>query len=78
MPMYIVGRLTTKEKSMFTVVTFLGMFIGFEGYLNGKLYIGTYTPTCEYGWVVTDSEIYLDTIYKKNINNSRLPLDKSE
>ena len=68
MPMYIVGRLTTKEKSMFTVVTFLGMFIGFEGYLNGKLYIGTYTPTCEYGWVITDSEIYLDTIYEKNNN----------
>jgi len=68
MPMYIVGRLTTKEKSMFTVVTFLGMFIGFEGYLNGKLYIGTYTPTCEYGWVITNSEVYLDTIYEKNNN----------
>ena len=60
--------ITPKLKSMFTVVTFLGMFIGFEGYLNGKLYIGTYTPTCEYGWVITDGEIYLDTIYEKNNN----------
>jgi hypothetical protein len=50
----------------------LSMFVGFEGYLNGKLYIGTYTPTCEYGWVITDSEIYLDTIYEKN---NILPLD---
>jgi hypothetical protein len=56
----------------------LGMFVGYEGYDNGKLYIGTYTPTCEYGWVITSREIYLDTIYEKNINNSRLPLDKSE
>jgi hypothetical protein len=41
------------------------MFVGYEGYDNGNLYIGTYTPACEYGWVVTDSEIYLDTIYEK-------------
>ena len=51
---------------MLTLAMILGMFVGYEGYDNGKLYIGTYTPTCEYGWVITDSEIYLDTIYEKN------------
>ena len=53
---------------MLTIVTLLSMFVGYEGYDNGKLYIGTYTPACEYGWVITDSEIYLDTIYEKNNN----------
>ena len=57
---------------MLTIVTILSMFVGYEGYDNGKLYIGTYTPTCEYGWVITDSEIYLDTIYEKKYI---LPLD---
>ena len=53
---------------MLTIATLLSMFIGYEGYDDGKLYIGPYTPTCEYGWVITDSEIYLDTIYEKNNN----------
>ena len=57
---------------MLTLAMILGMFVGYEGYDNGKLYIGTYTPTCEYGWVITDSEIYLDTIYEKKYI---LPLD---
>ena len=57
---------------MFTIVTLLSMFVGFEGYDNGKVYFGVYTPTCEYGWVITDSEIYLDTIYEKKYI---LPLD---
>ena len=51
---------------MLTLATLLSMFIGYEGYDDGKLYIGTYTTTCEYGWVITDREIYLDTIYEKN------------
>ena len=57
---------------MMTLTMILGLFVGYEGYDNGKLYIGTYTPTCEYGWVITDGEIYLDTIYEKN---NILPLD---
>ena len=57
---------------MWTIITLFTAFIGYEGYDDGKLYIGTYTPTCEYGWVITDSEIYLDTIYEKN---NILPLD---
>lgn len=48
------------------VITFsLGYGVGYEGYENGKLYVGTYTPNAEYGWVVTKREIYLDTVFEK-------------
>ena len=52
---------------MMTLTMICGLFIGYEGYDDGKLYIGIYTPACEYGWVVTNREVYLDTIYNKNI-----------
>lgn len=42
-----------------------GYGVGYEGYSSGKLYVGTYTPKVEYGWVVTDREIYLDTVFEK-------------
>ena len=42
-----------------------GYGVGYEGYSNGKLYVGSYTPKVEYGWVVTDKEIYLDTVFEK-------------
>jgi len=51
---------------MITLVTMLGMFVGFEGYDNGKVYVGIYTPNCEYGYVITQDEIYLDTIFSKD------------
>ena len=50
---------------MLTIVTLLSMFVGYEGYDNGKIYIGVYTQTTEYGYVITDKEIYLDTVYEK-------------
>ena len=50
---------------MLTVVTFLSMFIGYEGYDNGKIYVGVYTQTTEYGYVITDKEIYIETVYEK-------------
>jgi len=43
----------------------MGFGIGFEGCDEGKMYFGTYTPTREYGWVVTDREVYLDTVLEK-------------
>ena len=52
---------------MLTVVTFLSMFIGYEGYDNGKIYV-IYTQTTEYGYVITDKEIYLDTVTRKDID----------
>ena len=47
------------------LITFMGFGVGYEGHSDGKLYLGTYTPSREYGWVVTDKEIYLDTVLEK-------------
>ena len=55
-------------KSVLMIMWMFGYGAGYEGYDNGKIYVGTYTPTCEYGWVVTNKEIYLDTIYKKRFD----------
>ena len=55
-----------EKKTMITLVTMLGMFVGFEGYDNGKVYVGIYTPQCEYGYVITQKEIYLDTVFTKD------------
>lgn len=52
-------------KSVLMIMWMFGYSAGYEGYDNGKIYVGTYTPTCEYGWVITNREIYLDTIYEK-------------
>ena len=51
---------------MMTLYTIFGMFVDFEGYDNGKVYFGIYTPQCEYGYVITQNEIYLDTILEKS------------
>jgi hypothetical protein len=51
---------------MFAVVMICGMFgygCGYEGYSDGKFYVGIYTPHNQYGFVVEKSEIYLDTVY---------------
>lgn len=53
---------------MFTITMLVGLMgygVGFEGYDNSKLYFGVYTPEVEYGWVVTNDDIYLDTILEK-------------
>jgi hypothetical protein len=62
----VVDRITySGEKMMLTLYTIFGMFVGFEGYDNGKVYIGVYTPQTEYGYVLTKNEIYLDTVLDK-------------
>lgn len=66
--MYSIGKDNHGEKQMFSIVTIFGMVgygIGIEGFINGKLYVGAYTPQCEYGYVITQDEIYLDTIFQK-------------
>lgn len=50
---------------MMTLYTIFGMFVGFEGYENGKVYVGIYTPQTEYGYVVGTEGIYLNTIFEK-------------
>lgn len=51
--------------SLLMVIGCLGYGIGYEGCDSGKIYFGVYTPSAEYGWVVTDKEIYLDTVLEK-------------
>lgn len=47
------------------MILFSGYGIGYEGYENNKLYFGLYSPSAEYGYVLTEQEIYLDTVYYK-------------
>ena len=61
---------------MLTTITLLSMFVGFEGYLNGKIYVGIYTPNCEYGYVIKNNEIYLDSVYEKDYNVKHKELNK--
>ena len=51
--------------AMLVMVASLGYGAGFEGYHDHKIYIGIYSPNAEYGWVVTDKSIYLDTVLQK-------------
>ena len=51
--------------ALLTLFCSLGYGVGYEGYENGKLYVGAYMPNAEYGWVVTEREIYLDTVFEK-------------
>lgn len=56
---------------MYSIAMLLGVLgygVEYEGYDRGKWYFGAYTPDAEYGWVVTDKEIYLDTIFKKDLD----------
>lgn len=51
---------------MLTLAMVLGMLgygCGYEGCEDGKVYVGVYTPQSEYGFVIKNSEIYLDTVY---------------
>lgn len=50
---------------MILAITFMGFGVGYEGYSDGKYYLGTYTPTKEYGWVVENGEIHLDCVLEK-------------
>ena len=65
-----VGRYTIYlwRLSMFgfvVAIIFCGYGIGYEGYDDGKLYIGLYCPSVEYGYVISEKEIYLDTVFIK-------------
>jgi hypothetical protein len=62
----VLTRITHGERKMMTLYMIFGMFVGFEGYDNGKVYFGIYTPQYEYGYVITQNEIYLDTILEKS------------
>jgi hypothetical protein len=46
----------------------LGYGCGYEGQDKGKVYFGVYTPQAEYGYVVENFKISLDSIYRKDYN----------
>lgn len=43
----------------------LGYGCGYDGYENGKYYFSILTPQADYGIVVAEEEIYVDTIFEK-------------
>ena len=47
------------------LIMFCGYGIGYEGYDHNKVYVGLYTPSVEYGYVITEKEIYLDSVFMK-------------
>jgi hypothetical protein len=51
---------------MYMIVCLFGFGFSLEGIEDGKVYIGTYTPQAEYGWVVQNGEIWLDVVVEKN------------
>lgn len=51
--------------SMLVLAWAFGYGMGFEGYDKGKVFVGIYTPKTEYGWVISNQSVYLDTIFEK-------------
>ena len=61
--------------AMLMVVWSFGYGAGFEGLEDGKVHFGFYTPRAEYGYVLSEKAVYLDTVFEKNNEKS---LDKQK
>lgn len=48
------------------ILVMCGYSCGYEGYENNKIYFGLYTPKIEYGYVISDHGIYLDTVFVRD------------
>lgn len=46
----------------------LGYGCGYEGQDKDKIYFGIYTPQAEYGYVIENFKISLDSTYRKDYN----------
>ncbi len=48
------------------------MFVGYEGQDDENLYVGMYTPQCEYGYIIKKdfSDFWLDSTYSYDYNTS--------
>lgn len=55
--------------SLLMFAAMAGVSVGYEGYDDGKMYFGVYAGNMEYGWVVTEKEIYLDTVMEKHLTS---------
>ena len=65
---YRPGFYLQSRENMLQLLQLMSLVIGFEGFINGKVYVGIYTPKKEYGYVITENEIYLDTVYEKRLD----------
>jgi hypothetical protein len=62
---YLIYHRRYQMFALIALVCGLGYGAGFEGYNGHELRFGLYTPNAEYGYVVNDREIYLDTVFEK-------------
>lgn len=55
---------------MLTIVTLLSMIVGYEGQDNENVYVGLYTPKCEYGYIIKKdfSDFWLDSVFVPDYN----------
>lgn len=51
---------------MFLLVFLFGYGFTYDGYVDNKYYFQINTPKTDYGIVVSEKEIYCDTIFHKN------------
>ena len=57
---------------MLTLVMIFGTLVGYEGQDDENLYVGLYTPQCEYGYIIKKdfSDFWLDSTYSYDYNTS--------
>ena len=51
--------------AVLVLISSLEYGLGYDGYENGKIYFSVLTPKIDYGIVVSETEIYCDTIFEK-------------
>lgn len=53
---------------MIAILTVLlaGYGFSYDGCHDSKHYFQVNTPKADYGWVMTETELYCDTIYQRN------------
>ena len=57
---------------MLTLVMIFGTLVGYEGQDDENIYVGLYTPQCEYGYIIKKdfSDFWLDSTYSYDYNTS--------
>lgn len=57
---------------MLTLVMIFGTLVGYEGQDQENIYVGLYTPQCEYGYIIKKdfSDFWLDSTYSYDYNTS--------
>ena len=60
---------------MLTLVMIFGTLVGYEGQDKENIYVGLYTPQCEYGYIIKKdfSDFWLDSTYSYDYNTSITP-----